>query len=185
MPPAPVGFTLDESARRIGAFRWLEIRSFEILGAWVPTVAEPAVKLLLARHSAHHGWHAELLGDCLPSTKDHDPEVATAAPSAEVAAVLDTIAVETGTLERLVAVHQVLGPERIAAYDRHLDAANPASDAALRRVLRIVLNDEVDHVTEGLTAIETLASGSGGSDAVAAARDRFSTLLASAGGLTG
>ena len=145
---------------------------------------EPAAKLLLARHSAHHGWHAELLGDCLPSTKDHDPEVATAAPSAEVAAALETIAAETGTLERLVAAYQVLGPERIAAYDRHLDAANPASDAAIRRSLSIVLHDEVDHVTEGLTLIETVTGEAGGVDSVAAARDRFSGLLGSAGGLT-
>ena len=97
--------------------------------------------------------------------------------------MLDAIAAETGTLERLVAAYQVLGPERIAAYDRHLDAANPASDAAIRRSLRIVLHDEVDHVTEGLTLIETV-TGAGGVDSVAAARDRFSALLGSAGGLT-
>jgi hypothetical protein len=181
MPPAPVGLSLDESARRIGSFRWLEIRCFEIFGSWVPSVAEPEVKILLARHSTHHGWHAAQLGECLPSTKDHDPDAATVAPSPGVAAALETIAAETGTLARLVAAYQVLGPERIAAYDRYLDAASAVSDAAVRRVVRIVLLDEVDHVAEGLAAIESLAAP----DAAAEARERFSSLLAAAGGLRG
>ncbi len=179
MPPAPVGFSLDESARRIGSFRWLEARSFEILGAWVPSTPEAGVKLLLARQSAHHGWHAQLLELCLPSTKDHDPESVTTAPSPGIAALLDAVAAAPGTLERLVAVYQVLTPEKIAAYERHLDAANPVADGAVRRVLRIVLTDEVDHITEGLAAIEDLADP----DAAADARARFAARLADAGRL--
>jgi len=185
MPAAPVGFTLDEGAMRLGGLRWVEMRRFEILGAWVPSVPEPEVKLLLARHSIHHGWHAELLGDCLPATKDHDPQRLTVAPSAALAGVLDTMAAEPRTLDRLVAAYQVLGSELIAAYDRHLDATNPASDAAVRRVLRLVLREQVDHVTEGLAAIEALAALDGGADEVAAARERFAGLVASAGGVTG
>jgi hypothetical protein len=182
MPPAPVGFSLDESARRVGGFRWLETRYFEILGAWVPTVAEPDVKLMLARHSAHNGWHAELLADCLPATKDHDPDAVTVAPSPALAAVVDTVAATAGTAERLVAVYQVLTPEKVAALERMADAANPVADGAVRRVLRIVLLDEVDHLTEGLAAVEGLvAAGAVTPDAAATARDRFAALLVEAG----
>jgi hypothetical protein len=184
MPPAPVGFSLDESARRVGGFRWLETRCFEILGAWVPSVAEPGVKLMLARHSAHHGWHAELLADCLPSTKDHDPDTVTAPPSPELATVLDAVAATTATVERLVAVYQVLTSEKVAALERYVDAASPVADGALRRVLRIVIADEVDHLTEGFAAVEGLvAAGAASPDAAAAARDRFAERLVEAGGL--
>ena len=186
MPPAPVGMTLDEVAAHVGAFRWLEMRRFEVLGAWVPSVPEPEVKLLLARHSVHHGWHAELLAGCLPATKDHDPDRSTVPPSDGVAELLAELAGAGGTLERLVAVYQVLGPAQLAAYDRFLDAANPASDAAVRRVVRIVAQDQVDHVTEGLLAVETLAATvEGGVDSVATLRDRFAARLAGAGGLGG
>jgi len=186
VPAPPVGSTLDELASRVGAFRWVEMRRFEILGGWVPTVPEPEVKLLLARHSVHHGWHAELLAECLPSTKDHDPERSTAPPSAALVDVLGRIAGETATLDRLVAAYQVLGPELIAAYDRLVDGLNPASDAAARRVLRVVLHEQVDHVTEGLLAVETLAAVEPDrADAVAAARDRYRGLLAAAGGIEG
>ena len=160
------------------------MRRFEILGGWVSTVPEPEMKLLLARHSVHHGWHAELLNGCLPSTKDHDPERSTAAPTAGLVEVLTRVAGETGTLERLVAGYQVLGPEVIAAYDRFVDGMNPASDAAARRVLHVVLREQVDQVTEGLAAIETLAArGSGIADAVAIARDRLSGMFADVGGV--
>jgi hypothetical protein len=147
----------------------------------VPSTPEPGVKLLLARQSAHHGWHAQLLEQCLPSTKDHDPEAVTAPPSRGIATLLDAVAATPGTLERLVAVYQVLTPEKIAAYERHLDAANPVADGAVRRTLRIVLTDEVDHITEGLAAIE----GFNGPDAAADARARFAALLADAGALAG
>jgi hypothetical protein len=177
--------TLDESAARLGAFRWLEARRFEILGGWVPSVSEPDAKLLLARHSVHHGWHAELLAGCLPSTKDHDPDRSTVPARPGVAALVDELAGLTGTLDRLVAAYQVLGPEQLATYDRFLDATNPATDAAARRVVRIVVQDQVDQVTEGLALVETFAARtSGGADVVAAFRDRFARGLAAAGGLT-
>jgi hypothetical protein len=177
--------TLDESAARLGACRWLEARRFEVLGGWVLSVPEPDAKLLFARHSVHHGWHAELLAGCLPSTKDHDPDRSTAPPRSGVAALLDELAGLTGTLDRLVAVYQLLGPEQISTYDRFLDATNPATDAAVRRVVRIVVQDQVDQVTEGLALVETFAARvDGGADVVAAARDRFAGALAAAGGLT-
>jgi hypothetical protein len=78
----------------------------------------------------------------------------------------------------------VLGPEQISAYDRFLDATNPATDAATRRVLRIVVRDQVDQVTEGLALVETFAARiSGGADVAAAVRERFAGDLAAAGGL--
>jgi hypothetical protein len=185
MPPAPVGMTLAESAARLGACRFVEARRFEVLGGWVPTVPEADAKLLFARHSVHHGWHAELLAGCLPATKDHDPERSTAPARPGVAALLDELAGLTGTLDRLVAVYQVLGPEQISTYDRFLDATNPATDAAARRVVRIVVQDQVDQVTEGLALVETFAARiDGGADVVAAARERFAGGLAAVGGLT-
>ena len=177
------GFTLDESARRIGHFRWLETRMFEILGGWAATTPEADVKLLLARQSAHHGWHTELLEECLPSTKDHDPGRLTAAPSPGFAGFLDSLAAETSTVERLAGLFQVLVPEQIATYERHLESTGPVADAANRRLLRFVVTDEVDHLTEGLAKIEDLVAEGGASDVAASARDRFATLLVDAGGL--
>ncbi len=47
--------------------RWIEQRCFELLGGWVTSTPEPDVKLVFARQSHHHAWHAELFDRVLPS----------------------------------------------------------------------------------------------------------------------
>ena len=48
MAPA---LSLEQSARRMGAYRWIEERMFEALGAWSVSVPEPEVKVSLAGES--------------------------------------------------------------------------------------------------------------------------------------
>ncbi len=44
-------FSVEESARRVGNYKWAEMRLFEVLGGWVATVPELDVKLVLGRHT--------------------------------------------------------------------------------------------------------------------------------------
>ena len=43
----PGSFSVEESARRVGNYKWIEMRLFEVLGGWVATVPELDVKLRL------------------------------------------------------------------------------------------------------------------------------------------
>ena len=43
-------FSVEETARRVGNYKWVEMRLFEVLGGWVATVPELDVKLVLGRH---------------------------------------------------------------------------------------------------------------------------------------
>src|SRR6476620_8381500 len=63
-------FTVEESARRVGNYRWTEIKLFEALGGWVATVPELDVKMVLGRHCYHHAWHAELWDKRLPELRE-------------------------------------------------------------------------------------------------------------------
>ncbi len=74
-----LGMTIDESARRLGHIVWVERRLFELLGGWVTSTPEPAVKLALARRSRHHAAHAAAIEVVLPDTRDHDPVAVVAA----------------------------------------------------------------------------------------------------------
>ena len=67
-------FTVEESARRIGHYGWIEMRLFEALGGWVATVPELDVKTMLGRHCYHHAWHAELWVKRLPELREMRPE---------------------------------------------------------------------------------------------------------------
>ena len=63
-------FDVEESARRVGIYKWIEMRLFETLGGWVATVPELDVKLVLGRHCYHHAWHAELWDKRLPELRE-------------------------------------------------------------------------------------------------------------------
>ncbi|HEY4396133.1 MAG TPA: hypothetical protein VGO28_00530, partial [Acidimicrobiia bacterium] len=63
-------FGVVESARRVGNYKWIEMRLFEALGGWVATVPELDVKLVLGRHCYHHAWHAELWNKRLPELRE-------------------------------------------------------------------------------------------------------------------
>ena len=47
----PGAFTVDESAKRVGHYKWIEMRLFEALGGWVATVPELDVKMRLGTHA--------------------------------------------------------------------------------------------------------------------------------------
>ena len=67
-------FTVEETARRVGNYKWAEMRLFEVLGGWVATVPELDVKMVLGRHTYHHAWHSELWHKRLPELREMNPD---------------------------------------------------------------------------------------------------------------
>ena len=137
-PRAPV---LHTSARRAGAARWLHARLFEILGGWVTTVAEPEAKIALATQSSHHGWHAGLWGERLPTLHGVDPATWVRPASAGVEEAVAALAAAPTTVERLAALHRCLLPRLAAAHADHLERASAVADAPTIRTLGLVLAD--------------------------------------------
>lgn len=147
---------LHATARQAGSARWLDARLFEILGGWVATIPEPEVKIAVAVQSHHHGWHATLWGERLPTLHHVDP-ASWVAPAPGMEAAMDWLAGVTGTIERLVGVSRVLLPRMSAGHTRHLDAASPVADGPTIRTLRQVLSDETQDQQTGLHLLDGLA----------------------------
>lgn len=195
-PDAPS--TLEASARRIGRYRWIEMRLFETLGGWVSGVPELDAKALLAAHSRHHGWHAELWHDLLPVPPAIEGEPADTGASAEewtppsdderlaafAAALAEPQAPEL-TVDKLVGVYRVALPHTIAAYTRHLRAASPVTDGPTIRTLRLVLSDELDHWRDGEMLVQSLVVEPGLLDRAAGHQALLEKLLMMAGGIAG
>jgi hypothetical protein len=148
--------SIVDTAAVLGHACWLEARCFELLGGWVSVIAEPEMKLLVARHSRHHGWHVELLGEVLPSTRDHDPHRLVSPAGAGWVAGVDLVGGDatTPTLERLVGLYQALLPRLVIGHVEALDATSPVSDGPVARRLRMVIEDERADLAEGLAALE-------------------------------
>jgi len=67
-------FDVEETARRVGNYKWAEMKLFEALGGWIATVPELDVKMRLGTHCYHHAWHAELWHKRLPELREMNPD---------------------------------------------------------------------------------------------------------------
>jgi hypothetical protein len=146
--------TLEETARRVGHARWLEQRCFELLGGWVASTPEPEVKLVFARQSHHHAWHAELFDRVLPAANGFVPDGLVVAPDPGWAGFLVELSGLRTTLDRLAGVFELLLPAKVAAYEVWLATADPVRDAPLVRWLGFVLADERADLREGRALLE-------------------------------
>ena len=181
-------FGVEESARRVGHYKWIEMRLFEALGGWVATVPELDVKLVLGRHCYHHAWHAELWHKRLPELREMNPDRLTAPANEDVQRFVDAIREPEApelTIEKLVGVYRVLVPRKIAAYTFHLNATSRITDAPTMRSLRFILQDEIEDWREGEMLLQSLLESPDDAARAAARQQELERLVVAAGGIAG
>ena len=184
----PGAFDVEETARRVGHYKWVEMRLFEVLGGWVATIPELDVKMRLGTHCYHHAWHSELWHKRLPELREMNPDRLTVPPNDEMVALIDAMTEPEApelTLEKLVGVYRVLLPHKIAAYTYHLNNTSRITDAPTIRSLEMALRDELDDWRDGEMMIQSLIETD---DEVQRAADHQATLeklLLAAGGIAG
>lgn len=177
---------VEQLTERLGRYRWIEGRLFELLGGWVQAVDDLEAKRLLAEQSRRHGRHEQLLESVQPNLWSR-PKATVVTPTPGAASLSDALdQTDLSTLERLVGVHRVLMPELVAAYAHDLAAMRPISDEPVRRVLTIVHRDAADDQRAGDAVVERLLRDAGaGADGVGGRRAAFEQALADGGGLLG
>ena len=181
-------FTVEQSARRVGNYKWAEMRLFEVLGGWVATVPELDVKLVLGRHCYHHAWHAELWNKRLPELREMNTERLTEPPNDAMVAFVDAVRDPEApelTIEKLAGVYRVLIPRKIAAYTFHLNATSRITDAPTMRSLKFILQDEFDDWREGEMLLQSLISTPDEVERAANRQRELEQLMLAAGGITG
>src|SRR3954451_20725610 len=155
----PGAFDVAESARRVGHYKWVEMRLFEALGGWVATVPELDVKMRLGTHCYKHAWHAELWHKRLPELREMNPDKLTQPANDDMVAFMAAMTApeaQEQTIEKLVGVYRVLIPHKIAAYSYHLDNTSTIADAPTIRALKLALNDEFEDWRDGEMMIQSL-----------------------------
>lgn len=184
----PGAFDVTESARRVGNYKWTEMKMFEALGGWVATVPELDVKMRLGTHCYKHAWHAELWHKRLPELREMNPDrLAVPANDAMVrfmAAMTEPEAPEL-TLEKLVGVYRVLVPHKIAAYTYHLNNTSEITDAPTIRSLKFALGDEFEDWRDGEMLIQSLIETPEHAQRAAAHQAKLEAIMVEAGGITG
>ncbi len=181
-------FGVVETARRVGNYKWIEMRLFEALGGWVATVPELDVKLVLGRHCYHHAWHAELWNKRLPELREMKTERLTQPPNDAMIAFVDALRDPEApelTIEKLVGVYRVLLPRKIAAYTFHMNASSRITDAPTIRSLNFILQDELEDWREGEMLLQTLIQTPAAAERAARRQQELEELIRGAGGITG
>ena len=184
----PGSFSIEETGRRAGHYRWAEVKLFETLGGWIATVPEPDVKMRLGTHCHKHAWHADLWRERLPALRGTDPDRLTQPANDALVRFFDAMT-EPGapdtTLEKLTGVYRVLIPRFIAAYTHHLNNTSEITDAPTVRSLRFILQDELDDWRDGEMTLQALIGTPADAERVAAHQARLEALMTEAGGIAG
>ncbi|HEC11074.1 MAG TPA: hypothetical protein ENI86_16150 [Acidimicrobiales bacterium] len=181
-------FDVEETARRVGHYKWIETKLFEALGGWVATVPEMDVKLKLGTHCYHHAWHAELMHKRLPELREMKPERLTVPPNDELVAFVEAMTEPEAaelTIEKLVGVYRVLIPHKIAAYTYHRNNTSTITDAPTIRSLDLMLRDEFDDWRDGEMMIQSLIETPEHVRRAADHQARLEELMVAAGGIAG
>jgi hypothetical protein len=184
----PGAFTVEETARRVGHYKWVEMRLFEVLGGWVATVPELDVKLRLGTHCYHHAWHAELWHKRLPELREMNPDRLTRPANDELVAVMDGVTgpeAPGATIEKLTGAYRFLIPHKIAAYTFHLNNTSTITDAPTIRSLKFALNDELEDWRDGEMLLQSLITTEDEARRSAAHLGRLEALMIRAGGIAG
>ncbi len=184
----PGAFSVEETAARVGHYKWIEMRTFEVLGGWVATVPELDVKLRLGTHTYHHAWHAELWHKRLPELREMNQERLNQPPNDEMVAFVDALTEPEApelTIEKLVGVYRVLIPHKIAAYTFHLNNTSTITDAPTVRSLEFALADELDDWRDGEMLLQSLIETPAEVRRAADRQAELETLLLAAGGIAG
>src|SRR3954451_14579175 len=181
-------FDVEDSARRVGIYKWIQMRLFEVLGGGVATVPELDVKLVLGRQCYHHAWQAELWDKRLPELREMNTErlclPANDAMEEFMEAVREPEAPEQ-TIEKLVGIYRVLLPRKIAAYTYHLNGTSRITDAPTQRSLTFILQDEFEDWREGEMLFQSLIETPEELERATRRQQALEALLLAAGGIAG
>jgi hypothetical protein len=184
----PGSFSVEETARRVGHYKWIEMRLFEALGGWVATVPELDVKMRLGTHCYKHAWHAELWHKRLPELREMNPDRLTVPANDEIVAFVDALTAPEApdqTIEKLVGVYRVLIPHKIAAYTYHLNNTSTITDAPTIRSLKLALADEFEDWRDGEMLIQSLLESEDEVRRAAGHQATLEAMLLKAGGIAG
>ena len=184
----PCSFTVEETARRVGNYKWIEMRLFEALGGWVATVPELDVKMRLGTHCYKHAWHSELWHKRLPELREMNPDRLTVPANDTIVEFIEAMTEPEGedkTLEKLVGVYRVLIPHKIAAYTYHLNNTSSITDAPTMRSLRLTLNDEFEDWRDGEMLIQSIVDGEDDIRRAAEHQAKLEIIMHRAGGIAG
>jgi hypothetical protein len=177
-------FSVEENARRLLRFFYLERRLMQGLGAWTLSIPEFEVKLETGRHIFYHGDAAKLFRERLHEQEQRLAEI-DKHRDPEIDRFIEEILSAASAPELLVGIHQVAGRALETAYRHHIDDTDPMTDPPTIRMLRRILTDYSPMLEWAEQAIAAYVEGGVDEASLSSWRWHLQRLLRSIGGVTG
>lgn len=134
-----MGLSVENRARAIATFRFVEVRLMEVVAAWTPTTPEMEVKVMFGRHIWDFAQHADALGK--RTFELRLPEQHSMRPSEEYVELIESISRIGETAERIGALYYAILPGLERRYQRYLQDTDPILDAPSVVIIDRILQD--------------------------------------------
>lgn len=168
--------TVNDRARAIATFRYLEVRLMEITAAWTPTTPEMEVKVMFGRHIWDFAQHADWLGK--RTFELRQPAHYTLPPVESYVQLLDEMAAEEATAARLAGLYDVFLPALERRYRRYLDDTDSLLDQPSVVVVERILAEIPRMQAEAARVRREHAIGRVTSDALAGRESAHGAIVA-------
>jgi hypothetical protein len=153
---------IDELARLIGAYCWVENCVFEVTGAWATRSGdglEPALRVWCAGVSRRHGLLAGRWAERLPVRAGVDRDALVAAPVGPLAGALEGLAAAPDAGVGVATLVEVVLPCLRTVYAAHRRTAPPVSQGSVLEVLWAAQQDLAAEIGSGRALVHGSAGG--------------------------
>jgi hypothetical protein len=131
--------SVNDRARAIATFRFVEVRLMEIAAAWTPSTPEMEVKVMLGRHIWEFAQHADALGK--RTFELRRPEQWSLAPADAYGQLLEDVARIDDTPGRLAHLYDGIVPGLERRYRAYLSDTDSLLDGPSVVVIERILPD--------------------------------------------
>lgn len=133
--------TALEVARWAGSTQWVTVRLAESVGAWLPTIDDSALRLMMGRHCGTLGSHAAQWFARIPTRRDVDIDAVNAPAGTQVDVLMTAVANLTGDAPRATALYEIVIPALISDIDAALSTLRSDIDGPSVRLCTVVRGD--------------------------------------------
>ncbi len=154
-------FTVQQNLGLLGRYRYAEVQFMELMGSWAYTMVDPEIKIGFGRHMFQDSVHADLIGRRIPELKGRSQHFHSIPPSDEFVRILEKIWKEQDEILRMVGLYRVLKPALVSVYRQHLDHLELPADEPTEHILRLIADEEQDHIEWAEKVLHRLLADTG------------------------
>ena len=149
-----MSLTVNDRARAVATFRFIEVRLMELVAAWTPITPEMEAKVMFGRHIWDFAQHADALGKRTFELRQKEHHTLPADPA--YVALLDRVALLQGTAERISALYEAVLPGLVVRYESYIVGTDPILDEPSVVIMERIVSDLRRQSAQARTLLQEL-----------------------------